>query len=113
MTVQLELWHLLTTLGAFFGFFVAGLRALYTQIDRRLTERFAAQAAAQAEVKQAWERCMGDVAELARAFLRWQAEMPVQYVRREDHARSQTVVEAKLDAVALHIQNLHLREGGK
>lgn len=110
MTVQLELWQLLTTLGAFFGFVLAAGRVLFNQIDRRLTERFAIQDAAQAEAKGAWERAFADIAALEREFLRHQAELPLQYVRREDYVRNQTVIEAKIDAVALHIQNLQLRE---
>ena len=35
--------------------------------------------------------------------------MPLQYVRREDFMRSQTVIEAKLDGLALKIENIQLR----
>lgn len=113
MTVQLELWQLLTTLGAFFVFVLGAGRVLFTQIDRRLTERFAAQDAAQAEAKGAWERAFADIAALERDFLRFQANLPLDYTRREDSVRNQTVIEAKIDAVMLHVQNLQLREAGR
>lgn len=38
-------------------------------------------------------------------------ELPREYVRREDYVRSQTVIEAKLDALALRIENTMLRGG--
>ena len=36
---------------------------------------------------------------IEREFLRFQAELPLQYVRREDYVRGQSVIEAKLDAL--------------
>ena len=49
---------------------------------------------------------------IEREFLRFQAELPLQYVRREDYVRNQTVIEAKLDAVASKIENLQLKTKG-
>ncbi len=40
-------------------------------------------------------------------------ELPREYVRREDWVRSQTIIEAKLDALALRIENSLLRQGGR
>jgi hypothetical protein len=46
---------------------------------------------------------------LERDFLKFRGDLPLEYVRREDFIRNQSVIEAKLDAVALHIQNLQLQ----
>ena len=46
---------------------------------------------------------------LDRDFMQWKAELPLQYVRREDYIRNQTVIEAKLDAVALRLENWQLK----
>jgi hypothetical protein len=35
--------------------------------------------------------------------------MPLHYVRREDYVRNQTVIEAKLDALALRLENVRLK----
>ena len=40
---------------------------------------------------------------------RFQAELPVAYVRREDWARGQSVIEAKLDGLALRYENILLK----
>ena len=49
------------------------------------------------------------MSELERQLYTLKADMPLQYVRREDYVRNQTVIEAKLDAVALKIENLQLK----
>lgn len=99
MTVQVDFWQLVGLLIAFLGFVFAAGRLLLSQIDRRLEQRFAAVESAATAVQQ-----------LERDFLRWQAELPLNYVRREDSIRNQTVVEAKIDALAVRIDNMKLRE---
>lgn len=48
--------------------------------------------------------------ELEREFLEFKAQMPVDYVRREDYIRGQTVIEAKLDAVYEKLDNVQHRQ---
>ena len=120
MTVQVEFWQLVSLLLAFFGFVAGGAKVLFSQIDRRLDERFqalenartAADAAVQATLTRHAEEEQKVVARLQaldRDFMQWKAELPLQYVRREDYIRNQTVIEAKLDAVALRLENWQLK----
>ncbi len=103
MTVQVEFWQLLTFLVglllSFLAFVFAAGKLLLAQIDRRLDLRFAAVEAAAQGLQQ-----------LEKDFLVWKADLPLQYVRREDYVRNQTVLEAKLDALAVRIDNMKLRE---
>lgn len=114
MLVQIELWALVTSVGgiliAFLGCVFGFARVLGAQIERRLDEKFRAQEAAREASARALaeridryivtgERTATQVADLERDFLRWQADLPVHYVRREDYVRGQTVIEAKLDAL--------------
>jgi hypothetical protein len=110
MMVQVELWQLVTLLLAFLGFLFAAGRLLLSQIDRRLSDRFTAMEKAREEGGKHWDerftrlqdqaqRDAQNVAELERTFLRFQAELAVQYVRREDYVRGQSVIEAKLDSL--------------
>lgn len=46
---------------------------------------------------------------MERELLRFQAEMPLQYVRREDYIRGQSVIEAKLDGLGTKLENAQLR----
>lgn len=98
MTVQVDFWQLVGLLVAFFGFAFAAGRLLLSQIDRRLEQRFAAVESAANAVQQ-----------LERDFLKWQAKLPIDYVRREDYVRGQSILEAKLDGLAVKIENAQLR----
>ena len=99
MMVELSLWQLITLLLAFFGFVAGAGKILLSQIDKRLDDRFE-------EVRtdsKNWST-------IERQFYQFKADLPLHYVRREDYIRNQTVIEAKLDAVALKIENYHLRK---
>jgi hypothetical protein len=74
------------------------------QFEKRLDERFAAQELARQEGRKLYETRLanleGDHRELERAFLKHLSELPREYMRREDHIRFETVINAKLDALA-------------
>lgn len=120
MTVQVEFWQLVTLLITFLGFLFGAGKVLLAQIDRRLSERFQAMEKAREDAGRHWDERFGTLLEqsrreaegwanLERDFLRFQADLPLQYVRRDDYVRNQTVIEAKLDAVALKIENFQLK----
>lgn len=100
---------------------VGGLvKLLLHNFEKRLGERFAAQEAARKAASRHWEDNFAKVLErqdkdaqalleLERSFMRFQAELPLEYVRREDWVRGQAVLEAKLDGVALKIENIMLK----
>ncbi|MFJ3469067.1 hypothetical protein [Pseudomonas sp. NPDC090201] len=104
-TIELPLWQVLSLaaglLGAFFGLF----KLLVAAIERRLDQRFAV-------MDQRFEALAKDsdrVRQVEIGLERLRGEMPLHYVRREDFVRNQTVIEAKLDAVALKLENVQLQ----
>ncbi|MBR8368567.1 hypothetical protein [Burkholderia cenocepacia] len=110
MTVQVEFWQLITLLISFLGFLFAAGKLLLSQIDRRLNERFETIEKAREEGQATWRQTFSQhldeerretdlLRNIEREFLRFQAELPLQYVRREDYVRGQSVIEAKLDAL--------------
>ncbi|BDV42426.1 membrane protein [Geotalea uraniireducens] len=116
MSVTLTFWQLITLLLAFFAAVFAGARLLLSQIDRRLDDRFLSlQEAAKAGDAIIHEtlrqhineesKNSGQLIELERQLLRWEARLPIDYVRREDFIRNQTTIEAKLDGLALKLDN--------
>jgi len=122
MTVQVEFWQLLSLLLGFLGFLFAAGKILLTQIEHRLNDRFTAMEEARAQAGKHWDERFGAVidklrheaegwAELEREFLRFQAELPLQYVRREDYVRGQSVIEAKLDALYNKLEVVQMRGG--
>lgn len=112
--VQVDTWDLIKFLVglliAFMGCLFAFGKLLGGQIDKRLDEKFKAQEEARKVGSAALldrinlhiaegEATATQVSNLERDFLKWQAELPLHYVRREDYVRGQTVIEAKLDAL--------------
>ena len=73
------------------------------QYEKRLDERFAGQDKARTEGRESYERRIGaaerELRELHTAFLKHLADLPRDYMRREDHIRFETVINAKLDAL--------------
>lgn len=109
MTVQLELWHLITLLVMFLGFCFAAGKLLISQFERHIDARFSAQAERLGEIENAnrdesahWQR-------VERELMGLKADLPLSYVRRDDYIRGQSVLEAKLDGLATKIENAQLR----
>jgi hypothetical protein len=100
MPVQLELWHLILLLTMFFGVIGTFGKILLAQFEKRLDERF-----------KGFEDGATKALDVERQLLMLRADLPLQYVRREDYVRNQTVIEAKLDSVALKIENWQLKKG--
>jgi len=105
MLIQMELWHLITLLLAFFSFVAGVVKVLFMQFEKR-----------QAEQRQHWDQRFTSLETTAkewtrveRDFLAWKADLPMTFVMRDDYVRNQTVIEAKLDSVALRIENLQLK----
>lgn len=120
MIVTLELWQLVTLLLSFFGCVWAFGKVLMDQFEKRLGERFDGQNKAREEGQKALrdtfdmhlveERRNADALQsLERDFLRWQAELPIHYVRREDYVRGQSVIEAKLDALYSKLELVQIK----
>ncbi|MGQ0530003.1 MAG: hypothetical protein ACT4PG_09360 [Panacagrimonas sp.] len=110
MIVELELWHLISLLLAFFGCVAGFFKMLMAQIDKRLDERFDSQDEALTAIRQANHNDATQWQRLDRDMLQLRADLPLHYVRREDYIRGQTVLESKMDGLYTKIENLQLRE---
>ena len=60
-------------------------------------------------IPEARRQALPGVQTLERDFLKWQAELPVHYVRREDYVRGQSVIEAKLDALFSKLEVVQIK----
>ena len=120
MSLQLELWHLITLLLAFFGCVGAFGKILISQFEERLSERFKSQdearEAGSKSLRATMEQHLQDerktaaqLISLEREFLNWKAELPINYVRREDYVRGQSIIEAKLDALYNKLEVVQLK----
>ncbi len=107
--MTIELWHIvllaLAVLGGYWTLtkiiarqFEANLAINHKQIGDRL-ERIES---VNREEASEWQR-------VERDLLRFQADLPLHYVRREDYIRGQSVIEAKLDGLAGKVDKAQLR----
>jgi len=97
-TIEMPAWQLVgiavTILGAFAGL----VKMMVMQMERRLDQRFALT-----------DKDSERLRTLEISVERLRGDMPVHYVRREDYVRGQTVIEAKLDALALKLETVQLK----
>lgn len=106
MTLQIEFWQLvgfgIGLLSGFAGIIFGAGRLIAAQFELRINERFDV-------LQKAREAEAAGITNLERDFLRFQADLPLHYVRREDYVRGQSIVEAKLDGLAAMVSNAQLR----
>lgn len=107
--IQIETWHLISLAITLVAAFAGLLKLLMTQQASHIDAAFIIQGvrldkieAANLAEANSWQR-------VEREFLSFKAELPISYVRREDYIRGQSVLESKLDSLAIKIENAHLR----
>lgn len=125
MTLTLDFWQLLTTIGSVTAVFVGCVWALgkllLAQYDKRLQDRFNSHEKIEQELYRVGQERVQAIADalatqstavigLERQLLAFKAEMPVSYVRREDWVRSQSILEAKIDGLGMRMENIMLRK---
>jgi len=120
MIFQIEFTWLVWLLLMFFGAVWAFGKVLLKQIEKRLDERFAAQETLRMESQKHWDTKFaaidqarrdesGQWQRIERELLSLKADLPTQYVRREDYIRNQTIIEAKLDAVYSKLEVIQVK----
>lgn len=118
--MQLDLGTVATLMGVFATIITGLVKLLLWQFEKRLGERFSSQDEARKVASKHWEDNFAKVlqrqdkdaeavAQLERSFLLFKAELPLAYLRREDWSRGQSVIEAKLDGLALRYENILLK----
>lgn len=109
MQMQVEFWQLVLLLVAFLGGCIAAFKWFMSLFQSHMDKAFEAMGKRldgieennKEEAKQ-WQRVERELMEL-------KAHLPDQYVRREDYIRGQTILENKIDKVAVQIENIQLR----
>ena len=124
METGLQLWHLVLMLIAFFGGSAAAGKLLLGQVQRHLDERFNVQEKARRENHEATQQRLDAIESAARTdagqwqrvereILQLKADLPLNYVRREDYVQAVATIMAKLDAISLRFENILLQRGGR
>jgi hypothetical protein len=124
MLINIDIWQVVGMLGACvafaFGAMMGAGKLLLKQFEKRLDERFSAQEISRSETKKHWDEKFSMLENAAateakewqrieRDILIMKADMPVLYVRKEDYVRNQSIIEAKIDGLAIRIENALLK----
>lgn len=102
MTVSVDFWQLVGLLIAFFTACAAAGKALLTQTQKHIDERLSSIENASRDDAKQWRIVERELSTLKES-------LPLHYVRREDYIRGQSVLEAKMDGLAMKIENAQLR----
>jgi len=124
MTIAVDIWQLLGVASALLGMLVslviAASKALIGQFEKRLDEKFLTMEAGRLTAQQRWDSQLLALEQAAieeakgwqrveRDIMQMKIELAENYVRKEDHLRIQSVLEAKMDGLAIRIENLFLK----
>lgn len=111
VAIQLEAYQWIMILISTIGTVVATIKILWARIEQNLNNNFQVVQSKLEEVAKQSEQNHVDIRDLERKFYKFQIDLPHTYVAREDYIRGQTVIEAKLDALASKIENIQIRQG--
>lgn len=98
MKIELELWHLIVLSSSIVGGFFAIARMLMAANQKAIDEKFSAVAKGLESQDQTNRRLERDLMEL-------KAELPRDYVRREDYTQAIATIMTKIDHVALRMES--------
>lgn len=111
MNLQFELSWLIGVVITIVGGFWAVAQLALRQTEKRADERHATLNSQIAKIDTDIKAEVAHWQRLEREVMSLKAELPLYYVRRDDFVRVQSVIEAKLDGLALRIENANLRKG--
>ena len=100
MIIQLETWQVITLLITLVGSLIGAIKHFLARAENNLTQNFNITNQKIEAVGQQALKAQDEIRNLEREFLHFKAEVPQNYVGRDDYIRGQTIIEAKLDAVA-------------
>ena len=109
MTFSLDLWQTILLIAMVLGAFLGLLKALMAQQTRHLDDSFRAQGARLDKIEQASAAEAGNWQRVEREILQLKADLPLNYVRREDYVQAVATIMAKLDAMSMRFENILLR----
>jgi len=111
VAIQLEAYQWIMILITIIGTVIATIKILWGRIEENLNNNFQVMQTKLEDVAKQSAQNSDDIRDLERKFYKFQIDLPHTYVAREDYIRGQTVIEAKLDALALKIENVQIRQG--
>jgi cell division protein FtsL len=122
--VNVDIWQLLGVSGSLLGILISiilwAVKTLIGQFEKRLNEKFQTideqrtteQKYLDNQFKQLDQARIEEVKSwqhIEREIMQMKVDLPNTYVRRDDYIRNQSVIESKIDGLAIRIENALLR----
>lgn len=104
MIFELTMTNLIVLVVSYFGSLFGLLKYINLQQEKRLGEKFEALSQSIAGLGSELRREADATRQLETAFLRFQAELPRDYVRRDDFLRSIGQLETRIDNFAMRME---------
>lgn len=104
MTFELSMTNLISLAGLFLGALWGLLKVIAMQAERRTGEKFSALQEAIGRVGADMRREAEAARHLETSFLRFQAELPRDYVRRDDFVQAIGSISTRIDNFALRVE---------
>lgn len=114
MTIQLELWHVISLIVVLIsGFFTVGKLGMSAQL-KQIEAGFSAQNARLEKIEQASREDANNWQRAERELLLLKAELPLNYVRRDDFVQAIGGISTRIDNFALRMERAldNKRQGG-
>ena len=108
--VSIEIGKFLALVVTLIGIFYGMSRSQRAGFEKHIDEKFKALGDELTRVEKNAATTAAEIARVERDLLELRAELPDRYVRREDYIRGQSLIESKLDALAVKLENLQLKE---
>jgi hypothetical protein len=112
MAFELNFYQVLMVAVAVIGGSWALCKVLLTQTARHMDERFELITKRFDTIEQANREEANHWQRIEREMMEMKAQLPLHYVRREDFIRGQSIIENKIDSLALKLENAQLRGSG-
>lgn len=110
MIFKLELYQLITLALTIGGTLWGVGKAFFSRVETSIKEKDETLAKALSSLGDKLDKESEAIRQLDREILKLKAELPREYVSKDDFIRSFTVVEAKIDAVQTTLTHLHNKE---
>lgn len=110
ITVTFDAWQLMEIGAALVGGFWGMARVLARQVSKSLDDKFKSFDERFVKLDRQLETQAEDSRRIERELLDLKAELPREYVRREDFTRVISTIEVKIDNVRLVIERLFMRQ---
>ena len=99
MKLELELWQLITIMITVVGAFWAMAKLILSQAQTQINEKFN-------EISVHMRGQDESARRLERELMELKAELPRDYVRREDYTQAIAIIMTKIDALGLRMENI-------